>query len=258
MWDAEEPDWRDDPPLSCRLPKHPCNFIEGREWSLLAIHDPSVDRLMRLGGGRFGPLYCLPLCQNCRSCHPARIDLSRFKLTKSMRRTRNRNKDLVQRVGPVEVTREKFLLFEKFVNTQFGTKTDHLLTPQERRNFYDSWHLNQAGRTREISYWDEDRLLAVSTVDIGDQGLYSHYCYYDLTVPRRRLGIYTFLKEIEFCRNKGWSHLYIGFLNKESKKLRYKEQFNALEVLLPDTGWTPFEETSLAENPISNQSGESQ
>ena len=254
MWDAEEPNWRDDPPLSCRLPNHPCNFLEDREWSLLAIHDPSVDRLMRLGGGRFGPLYCLPVCEGCRACHPARIDLQKFRLSKSMRRTRNRNKDLRQQIGPIELTREKFELFETFVNTQFGTKTEHLATAQERRVFYDSWHKNQAGRTQEISYWCGNRLMAVSTVDIGDEGLYSHYCYYDLTVPRRRLGIFTFLKEIEYCQERGWSHLYIGFMNRESKKLRYKEQFNAMELLLPGSGWTPYQSCDEPSGGLSSES----
>lgn len=163
-----------------------------------------------------------------------------------MRRTRNRNKDLIQRIGPVEMTAKKFELFETFVKTQFQTKTDHLTTDRERLAFYDSWHLNQMGHTKEVSYWQGDRLLAVSTIDIGERGIYSHYCYYDLTVPRRRLGVFTFLKEIEMCAQRDWPHLYIGFMNTLAKKLRYKEQFTGLEILLPETGWTPFEETPLA------------
>lgn len=245
LWDAAEPNWRDNPPLSCNLPKHPCNFLEGQEWSLLAIHDQSVDRLMHLGGGRFGPIFCLPACHHCRACHPARIDLSKFRWTRSMRRTRNRNKDLIRRIGPIELTKSKFDLFETFVNTQFQTKTEHLQDARERRNFYESWHMTQMDCTREVSYWLADRLMAVSTIDVGESGIYSHYCYYDLTVPRRRLGIYTFLQEIEMCRERGWTHLYIGFMNMKSKKLRYKEQFTGIEVLVPETGWTPLEESPL-------------
>jgi len=249
LWDAVEPDWRDSPPLSAHLPKYPCNFLPDREWSLLALHDESVDRLMHLGGGRFGPIYCLPACRRCRACHPSRIDLSRFKISRSMRRTLNRNTDLVQKVDQVHLTREKFVLFEKFVNARFATKTEHLTTPEERRQFYDSWHQTPMECTREITYWQENRLVAATTVDIGERGIYSHYCYYDLNLPRRRLGIYTFLKEIEMCRERGWSHLYIGFLNMQSKKLRYKEQFSGLEVLVPDRGWVPFQETQLAQAP---------
>ena len=84
---------------------------------------------------------------------------------------------------------------------------------------------------------------------MGEEGIYSHYCYYDLTVPRRRLGVYTFLQEIEMCRERGWSHLYIGFLNMQAKKLRYKEQFSGLEVLVPEHGWVPFESTKLVDAP---------
>jgi arginine-tRNA-protein transferase len=99
----------------------------------------------------------------------------------------------------------------------------------------------------------EDRLLAVTTIDLGETGIYSHYCYYDLNVPRRRLGIYTFLQEIEMCRERGFSHLYIGFMNMQSKKLRYKEQFTGLEVLVAEQGWTPFEESPL----FGSEAGES-
>ena len=249
LWDAAEPNWRESPPLTARLPKHPCNFLPDREWTLLAMHDESVDRLMHLGGGRFGPIYCLPACRHCRACHPSRIDLSRFTLSRSMRRTRNRNKDLVQKLDRVHLTREKFVLFEKFINARFGTRTDHLATAQERRNFYESWHQTQMDCTREVTYWKDDQLLAVTTIDVGENGIYSHYCYYDLTVPRRRLGVYTFLQEIEMCRERGWSHLYIGFLNMKAKKLRYKEQFSGLEVLMPERGWVPFEETKLPDVP---------
>lgn len=166
-----------------------------------------------------------------------------------MRRTRNRNKDLVQKIGPINLTDEKFELFETFVKTQFETKTEHLNTPKEKLAFYESWHLNQMGCTQEVSYWLEDRLLAVSTIDVGESGIYSHYCYYDLTVPRRRLGVFTFLKEIQMCEEREWPHLYIGFMNMQSKKLRYKEQFSGLEVLVPETGWTPLEDSPLVDTP---------
>jgi len=171
-----------------------------------------------------------------------------------MRRTRNRNRDLEQRIGPIALTDQKYQLFETFINAQFGTKTDHIVTPKERIAFYESWHLNQMGCTKEVSYWLKDRLLAVSTIDMGHRGIYSHYCYYDLTVPRRRLGVYTFLREIAMCQERGWPYLYIGFMNMDSKKLRYKEQFSGLEILLPETGWTRFEESPLNDHVSSPES----
>lgn len=246
LWDTAEPDWRENPPQACKLPPHPCNFLADQEWSLFAIYDESVDRLMELGGGRFGPLYCLPICHNCRACHPARINVDSFQWTRSMRRTRNRNRDLTMEIAPVSVTPEKFQLFETFINQQFSTKTEHLTNDQDREKFYESWHQTQMDCTREVCYRLEDQLMAVSTIDLGASGIYSHYCYYDLDQPRRRLGIYTFLREIEMCREQNWPYLYIGFMNMKSKKLRYKEQFTGLEVLVPNTGWTPFEESPLS------------
>lgn len=45
------------------------------------------------------------------------------------------------------------------------------------------------------------------------------------------------------CQERNWPHLYIGFMNKHSAKLRYKEQFNSLELLLPGRGWVRLEDT---------------
>ncbi len=123
--------------------------------------------------------------------------------------------------------------------SKFGTRTEQLVTPRQRQLYYESWLIHHPNRTQELTYWLGDRLLAVSTVDVGELGIYSHYLYYDLTVPKRRLGIYTFLREVQWCSELGFNYLYIGFSNPKAKTMRYKDQFSGLQVLLPELGWVP-------------------
>ena len=80
----------------------------------------------------------------------------------------------------------------------------------------------------------------MSIVDFGYSGIYSHYFFYNLDDSARRLGILSFLQEILWCQQLGLPHLYIGFLNEETKALSYKSQFANLEVLRPEVGWSPY------------------
>lgn len=240
MWDAADPNWRDNPPQMVRMQPDFCDYLAGRMWQLNAITHPSVDRLMLLGGQRFGYAYCVPGCPRCRACVPARIKVEEFSFTRSQRRTLRHNRDLEISVEPVAYSPEKYELLTTFVRAKFAKSTDHLRSEADRVSYYLSFHLHHPAHTREIQYRLGGRLLGVSIVDFGQRGLYSHYFFYDLSEIKRRLGIYSFLKEIDWCRQLGMAHLYIGFLNEKTAALSYKAQFAQLEVLRPCHGWVAY------------------
>lgn len=240
LWDAADPSWRDDPPEMIRMQPGFCDYLPGRMWQLTMIRHPRVDRLMQLGGQRFGYVYCVTGCARCRACVPARIRVEDFRFTKSQRRTLRQNSDLNIAVEPVAYSDEKFQLLIAFVEQKFGKRSDRLRTEQDRVDYYLSFHLHHPSHTREVQYRDGDRLVGVSIVDFGEQGLYSHYFFYELQEQKRRLGIYSFLREIEWCQRLGVPHLYIGFLNEKTPALSYKAQFANLEVLRPGEGWVRY------------------
>lgn len=242
LWDAACPDWRRDPPAVFKLESEPCSYRPGYWWSLRMITHSQVDRLMLLGGQRFGFAYCVTACPGCRACVPARIRVQGVKLTKSQRRTLRRNDDLRLVLEPVTYTDQKFQLLKRFVEKKFGSQSFVLECEQDRVQYYLNFHLHHPDHSREVQYWHEGELLGVSIVDLGRSGIYSHYFFYDLEVPRRRLGIYSFLREILWCQQMGYPYLYIGFLNLESPALKYKAQFQQLEVLQPQVGWVSYPE----------------
>lgn len=241
LWRAVDPHWEADPPKRIRLEPGFCDYLTGRIWQLNAIWHPSVDRLMELGGQRFGHTYCVTACPRCRACQPARIRVDQVVWTRSQRRTLGRNADLRLALEPVRYTPEKYDLLARFVQAKFGKSTAHLQTEAQREEYYLSFHLHHPVLSREVQYYEGDRLLGVSIVDLGQVGLYSHYFFYDLSQTRRRLGIYSFLREIAWCQQLGYPYLYIGFLNEKTAALRYKAQFAGLEVLRPELGWVRYE-----------------
>ncbi len=240
LWNAADPAWGYDPPQMAKMAPGFCDYLPGRMWQLSMIGHPEVDRLMELGGQRFGYVYCVTGCARCRACVPARIRVGDFRFSKSQRRTLRHNVDLAVTVEPVGFSEEKFRLLADFVAAKFGKRTDHLRSEAEQTDYYLSFHLHHPAHTREIHYREGGRLLGVSIVDFGQRGLYSHYFFYDLAHTRRRLGITSFLREIAWCQQLGFPYLYIGFLNEKTPALSYKAQFENLEVLRPEVGWVPY------------------
>lgn len=240
LWDAADPNWQRDPPEIIPFLPSPCDYLPEKVSIAKMLRHPRVDRMMELGAQRFGYAYCVTACPSCRACIPARIAVDGFPFSRSQRRTLRRNADLRLKLSPVRYTPEKYRLLVDFVGTKFEDRTQHFQTEQERIQYYLRFHLHHPQHSREVQYWDTERLLGVSIIDVGRQNLYSHYFFYDLKERRRRLGIYSFLREIQLCQQLGFQHLYIGFLNHQSKALSYKSQFANLEVLLPGEGWVPY------------------
>jgi arginine-tRNA-protein transferase len=240
LWDAADPNWREDPPSVTDLDPNFCDYLPGRMWRLKMMRHPQVDRLMLLGGQRFGYAYCATACPRCRACIPARIRVEDFEFTRSQRRTIRRNADLSITVEAVSYTAEKYELLMGFLEPKFGPRRESLQSDGERERYYLSFHMHHPAHSREAHYRQGDRLLGVSILDFGQRGLYSHYFFYDLAERRRRLGVYSFLREIDWCRQLSLPYLYIGFLNEQACALSYKAQFEQLEVLRPGKGWVPY------------------
>jgi arginine-tRNA-protein transferase len=84
---------------------------------------------------------------------------------------------------------------------------------------------------REFSYWEGDRLLAVGIADRTPHALSAVYCYYD---PQRRdlsLGTFNVLSAIEYAREQGLAHVYLGYRVEGCDSLRYKGRFRPQESL---------------------------
>lgn len=236
-WDAARPNWRLTPPSMVLGFPGPCSYLKGLFWRLVIIEHTELDLLLELGGQRFGTTFCVPACHGCSACSAARIPVERFEMRRSQRRTWRRNQDLEVEIGPVVYTPEKFELMKTFLHRRFGNHLAHLLEDSKREAFYRNWMLYRYGGTLEFRYRLNGRLVAVGSLDHSARNAYSHYFFYDPDEQRRRLGIYSFLFELDWCRRQGLEHLYIGFYNERSPSMRYKNELQPLQLLHPQRGW---------------------
>ena len=100
---------------------------------------------------------------------------------------------------------------------------------------YASFLLSDWGNTIFFEFRDDDnQLLAVSVCDILENGISAVYTFYDVTQPKRSLGVMAVLWQIEEAKNRGLSSVYLGYWIKECQKMSYKTDYRPLEMLIDD------------------------
>ncbi|MDE2497488.1 MAG: arginyltransferase, partial [Xanthomonadaceae bacterium] len=62
------------------------------------------------------------------------------------------------------------------------------------------------------------------------------YTFFEPELPRRGLGTYAILRQIELARARELPHLYLGYWIAGHPKMGYKARFRGLQVLGAD-GW---------------------
>jgi len=189
---------------------------------------------MNAGFRRSGRIIYQPVCRNCRACLPIRVPVARFAPSKSQRRCRARNQDLIIRVSSPELTDEKWELYRVYLAAR------HQGEMSDDRQSLERFLYESPVRTVEFTYRDRGgRLLAVGICDLCPQSLSSVYFYYDPAESRRGLGNFGALSEIAFAAAGNIPYWYIGFWVRGCSTMEYKSSFRPNEILHPDGLWGP-------------------
>ncbi len=65
-----------------------------------------------------------------------------------------------------------------------------------------------------------------------DDGLSAVYTYFDPDYPKRSLGVFGILSQIQLAQELNLKYLYLGYWIKESQKMAYKSEYRPLELLV--------------------------
>ena len=87
-----------------------------------------------------------------------------------------------------------------------------------------------------VHFYLEDLLVGVSWIDRLPSAISSVYFIFHPQFAFRRLGVYSILYEIEYCRKLKIPWLYLGFWVKDSYKMNYKAEYRPAQVLV-DGEW---------------------
>ena len=101
--------------------------------------------------------------------------------------------------------------------------------------------------TTVFEYYCEDTLVAVSLTDTISDGLSMVYSFYDVTMSKSSLGKFMILDHIKIAKDNGLRNLYLGYLIKESPKMKYKGQFSPLEQYYKGK-WIPYDDKTKSKN----------
>ncbi len=167
---------------------------------------------------------------------PLRTVLSKFKQSKSQRRVIRKNGDLRMVMKRATLDDEKWRMFEAH-----RLRFDEYI-PTSLHNFLSEQPDRVPCLCLEFGVRDpQDRLLAVSFLDVGKTSVSSVFAMFDPEFQKRRLGILTMLLEIYWAQQQGKQYYYSGYTTTGSSRYDYKKCFHGLEGFDFDGKWEPFE-----------------
>ncbi len=134
------------------------------------------DKCLAQGDRRNGHFLYRTACPACSACEPIRLDVERFKISRSQWRVQRRgDRDITTTIGEPTVDAERVKLFNKHRNTRGLAARDHNI--DERA--YSSFLAQSCCDTFEIAYRVNRKLMGVAICDVGGNAISAVYCYFD-------------------------------------------------------------------------------
>ena len=211
--------------------EHPCGYWPERNARDLVL-DPRDARLpsfyptaLSWGFRRSGDIVYRPHCLGCQACVAVRIPVADFQPDRSQRRCAQRNAHVDTRIVAAVRSEEHLALYRRYLSARhpLGGMDDHGAIE------FDQFLIGSWARGRFIELREEGRLLAVAVTDLLPQALSAVYTFYDPALVERGLGTLAILRQIEWARRDGLSHIYLGYWIDGHRKMDYKRRFRPLE-----------------------------
>jgi arginyl-tRNA--protein-N-Asp/Glu arginylyltransferase len=195
------------------------------------------DDLCRAGFRRSHHLAYRPSCAGCNACVPVRVPTALLRETRSSRRIRQLNDDLVGTHVPAVATVEQFRLFVRYERQRHANSEMAAMTYGDYCAMVEDSPID----TGLVEFRDAERELhGVCLIDVLDDGYSAVYSFFDPLQVRRSLGTFMVRWLIEDANAKELPYVYLGYWIAASDKMAYKTRFRPLEAL-GDGGWRVIE-----------------
>lgn len=211
---------------------HPCAYLADRT-ARTVIVDPGFpvtnqvySDLLRRGMRRSVSYIYAPACPSCRACQSLRVPVAAFRPRRRQRRCWHHNADLTATMTEPGFSVEHFSLYRRYLQARHPGDGMDDQGPDEYLDFLIApW-----SDTRFVEFRLDGTLLAVAVVDLVEDGFSAVYTFFDPEFPRRGLGTYAVLWQIDAVRRYGLDYVYLGYWIAESAKMCYKADFSPCEV----------------------------
>lgn len=243
---------RDTPQFYLTAPS-PCPYLPGREERKVFTHlvgeraTQLNDVLTHGGFRRSQSIAYRPACEHCRACVSVRICVDDFRETRSFRRVRQANADLIGDMRAAVPTAEQYSLFRAYLDSRHSDGGMADMTVLDYAMMVEDSHV----RTRLIEYRlrgpgtavhgrGQGALYAVALSDVLADGLSMVYSFYEPDEPARSIGTFMILDHVAKAKALGLPYVYLGYWVEGSDKMEYKRRFLPQERLMP-AGWERVE-----------------
>ena len=234
-----------------------CPYLEGRMERKLftALQGQNAQRLndslSQQGFRRSQNVLYRPSCSDCSACLSARIDVTRFKPSRSQKRTVRRNEFLGRKATSPWATEDQYDLFRRYLDSRHADGGMADMDVFEFAAMIEETPI----RSRVVEYADTDnRLVGVSLTDVLSDGLSMVYSFYDPDLHASSLGTYMILDHIRIAQEADLPYVYLGYWVPGSQKMGYKSRFSGLEIYLGGQ-WQVLDDPenfSIHKHPLAN------
>jgi arginine-tRNA-protein transferase len=213
--------------------EHACGYWPERLSRDLIIDptDPLLptlfERALSMGFRRSGGHVYRPHCSGCRDCISVRIPVALFQPGRTQKRCLARNADLDVRMAPARRTEENFALYKRYLDTRHAGGGMDDPAPEN----FDAFLSCPWSPTHFMEFRLGGDLVAVAVTDVVPHALSAVYTFYDPAHAARSLGNFAILRQLQWARETGRSHLYLGFWLDRHPKMAYKRGYRPLEFL---------------------------
>ena len=209
---------------------HSCPYIEPETASTVLLDpDYEVDNalfsiLLKSGFRRSGTTIYKPHCRNCNACVSVRIPAREFEPNRAQARCARRNSDVVTTMEPASFQDEHFDLYCRYQAWRHtGDIMDH--NNPER---YQEFMVDSSIETVFIEYRIDKKLVALSVCDLPGDGMSAVYTFFDPQLPKRSLGTFAIMKQLDYVREMELDWLYLGYWIDNCRKMSYKTNFRPI------------------------------
>jgi arginine-tRNA-protein transferase len=182
------------------------------------------------GWRRFGNMHFVPECKNCDECKTIRIDVDKFKFSKSQKRVLSKNKKTNVYLQKPTISIEHLKLFDKY-HLHMQNKKNWRFETTTPDSYYQSYVVGANDYGKELLYFRDNKLVAVALLDILEDAVSAIYCYYDHDYKYLSLGKYSILMQISLAKQLNLKYIYLGYWIKDHLSMGYKEDYKPFEVL---------------------------
>lgn len=216
-----------------------CPYLPERVWENLTFQVDQIsagdyETLLNQGFRRSGTSIYHPICHGCRECIPIRVNIQNFQLKKNHRRTLRKNQDIRIEHGPPLFCQPGFELYRKYLEGWHHSDED----PQPEE--YHSFLIQSPVPSEMMYYYLQDKLVGIGFLDMLDRVISSVYFIFDPELTQRRLGVFSILKEIEYCHEQQKEWLYLGYYVHGCGKMDYKADYSPAEILTEER-WKAYD-----------------